>query len=75
MPNLPAMQETQVPFLGKEDPLEGDRLPTPVFWSGELHGLYSPWGRKESYTTEPFSLSIQFNSVQSLSRLRLFATP
>ena len=22
--------------------------PTPVFWPGELHGLYSPWGRKES---------------------------
>ena len=25
-----------------------DRLPTPVFWSGEFHGLYSPWGCKES---------------------------
>ena len=27
-------------------------LPTPVFWSGEFHGLYSPWGRKESDTTD-----------------------
>ena len=23
-----------------------ERLPTPVFWPGEFHGLYSPWGRK-----------------------------
>ena len=30
--NLPAMQETRVQFLGGEDPLAKDRLPTPVFW-------------------------------------------
>ena len=30
---------------------------TPVFWSGEFHGLYSPWGHKESDTTERLSLS------------------
>ena len=29
--NPPAMQETQVRSLGREDPLEKDRLPTPVF--------------------------------------------
>ena len=29
--NPPAMQETLVQFLGQEDPLEKDRLPTPVF--------------------------------------------
>ena len=29
--NLPAMQETQVRFLGCEDPLEKDRPPTSVF--------------------------------------------
>ena len=29
--NLPAMQETPVWFLGREDPLEKDRLLTPVF--------------------------------------------
>ena len=33
-----------------------DRLPTPVFWPGEFHGLYSPWGHKESDTTERLSL-------------------
>ena len=29
--NLPAMQETQVQFLGWDAPLGRDRLPTPVF--------------------------------------------
>ena len=29
--NPPAMQETLVRFLGRKDPLEKDRLPTPVF--------------------------------------------
>ena len=29
--NLPAMQETPVQFLGWEDPLGRDRLPTPIF--------------------------------------------
>ena len=29
--NLPTMQETWVQSLGQEDPLERDRLPTPVF--------------------------------------------
>ena len=37
--NPPAMQETPVQFLGWEDPLEKERLPTPVFWPGEFHGL------------------------------------
>ena len=27
-------------------------LPTLVFWPGEFHGLYSPWGHKESDKTE-----------------------
>ena len=35
-----------------------ERLPTPVFWPGELHGLYSSWGRKESDMTEQLSLSL-----------------
>ena len=29
--NLPAMQETPIQFLGLEDPLEKESLPTPVF--------------------------------------------
>ena len=33
-------------------PWRRERLPTPVFWPGKFHGLYSPWGPKESNTTE-----------------------
>ena len=40
-----------------------ERLPTPVFWPGEFYGLYSPWGRKESDTTERLSLSNVFKST------------
>ena len=39
--NLPSMGETWVQFLGWEDPWRRERLPTPVFWPGELHGLDS----------------------------------
>ena len=40
--NLPAMWETWLRSLAWEDPLE--KISTPVFWPGEFHGLYSPWG-------------------------------
>ena len=60
--NLSAMQETWVRSLGWEDPLEKGRLPTPVFWPREFHGLYSPWGCKELDMTEQLSLSL--GSVQ-----------
>ena len=42
------------PWVGKI-PCRKERLPTPVFWPGEFHGLHSPWGRKESDTTERLS--------------------
>ena len=61
------MWETWVQSLGWEDPLEKGRLPTPEFWPGEFHGLYGPWGRKESDTTEPTFTSL--NSVR-LSEVR-----
>ena len=38
-------------------PWRRERLPTPVFWPGEFHGLYGPWGHKESDTTERPSLT------------------
>ena len=53
--NLPAMWETWVPSPGKIL-WRRERLPTPVFWPGEFHGLNSPWGRKESDMTERLSL-------------------
>ena len=37
-------------------PWRREQLPTPVFWPGELHGLYNPWGYKEADTTEWLSL-------------------
>ena len=47
---------TPVGFLGREIPWRRERLPTPIFWPGEFHGLYSPWGHKtltqlSKYTT------------------------
>ena len=52
-----AMQETQVGFLGWEDPLEkgmeihSSTIAWRIPWTEEPVG-YSPWGRKESDTTE-----------------------
>ena len=39
-------------------PWRREWLPTPVFWPGEFHGLYSPRGNKEADTTEQLSLSL-----------------
>ena len=57
--NLPAvqeMQETWVLSLGWEDILEEEMATTPVFLPGKSHGQrlagYSPYGQKESDTTE-----------------------
>ena len=57
---LPALQETRVRSLDREDPLEKWRRkwqPTPVFLPGESHGQrslvgYSPWHCKELDMTE-----------------------
>ena len=46
--NPPAMQDTWVWSLGWEVPRRRERLPTPVLWPEEFHGLYSLWGGKES---------------------------
>ena len=56
--NLLAVQETQVQSLGWEDSLEkgmathSSSLAWRIPWTEELGGLYSPWGHKESETTE-----------------------
>ena len=55
--NPPAMQETWFdPWVGKV-PWRRERLPTLVFWPGEFHEVYRPWGYKESDKTEQLSLS------------------
>ena len=50
------------PCVGKI-PWRRERLPTPVFWPGEFHGLYSPWGHKQSDTTERPSLHYEMNLI------------
>ena len=60
--NLPPMQETWVRSLGQEYPLEKEMatrssiLAWRIPWTEEPGGLHSPWGRKESDTTERLSL-------------------
>ena len=51
------------PWVGKI-PWRRQRLPTPVFWPGEFHGLYRPWGCKESDMTEQLSLFDEINLDQ-----------
>ena len=62
--NLPAKQDTWVQSLRWEDPLEKD-MATPssvlvwrIPWTEEP-GPYSPWGRKESDTTEPLTYTYE----------------
>ena len=57
--NPPAMQETWVQSLGWEDPLEKGKAPHSSILAWRVQGLYSPWGRKESDTTERLSLLSQ----------------
>ena len=60
------MRETWVQSLEK-----GTATPTPVFWPGESHEQgslagHSPWGHKESDTTERLSLftfTLKGNSI------------
>ena len=45
------MQDSWVPSLGWEDPLEKKQQPTPVFWpeshgQRSLEGYSSPWGHR-----------------------------
>jgi len=47
------------PWVGKI-PWRRKRLPTPVFWPREFHGLYSPWGHKESDMTEQLSFHFRW---------------
>ena len=59
---LPTMQETRVRSMGQKFPWRRKWQPTQVFLPGKPHGQrspvgYSPWGRKESDTTERLQFS------------------
>ena len=62
--HLSTMWETWVQSLGWEDPLEKEMATTPVLLVGKFHGRrslvgYSPWGCKESDTTEQVHFHFQ----------------
>ena len=68
--NLPTMQETQVQFLVWEHSLEKGMATHSSILAGEFHGQkslagYSPWGHKESDTTEQLSTA-QHKSYREL---------
>ena len=56
--NLPAMQDTPVQSLGREDPQDkgmathSSVLTWRIPWTEEPGGLWDPWGRKEWDKTE-----------------------
>ena len=59
--NAPTMWETQIPFLGWEDPLEEVMATHSGILAWRIPGTeeqegYSPWGGKESDTTEWLAL-------------------
>ena len=63
--NLPAMQETWVQSLDREDPLEKEMAATSGFLPGDFHGQgslvgYSSWGCKGSDLIEQLTLSLFF---------------
>ena len=51
------MQEIWIWSLGWEDSLEKGKATHSSILPGEFHGLDSPWGLKESDTTERLSLT------------------
>ena len=53
--NPPALWETCVQSLGWEDLLEKGKATHSGIVALRIHGLYSPWGRKESDVTELLS--------------------
>jgi len=50
--NPPAMRKTRVRSLGWGDPLEEGKTTHSSILAWRVLGLYSPWSRKESDTTE-----------------------
>ena len=47
------------PWVGKI-PWRRKRLPTPVLWPGEFHGLYSPWGLRVGHNWATFAFSLLY---------------
>ena len=57
------------PQFGKI-PWRRERLPTPVFWPGEFHGLYSSWVTKsQTWLNSTRQASLSITNSQSLLKL------
>ena len=54
------------PWVGKI-PWRRERLPTPVFWPGEFHGLYSPRGRRVVHNWVTFTFIQSSTATRGLT--------
>ena len=63
------MWETWVQSLGWEVPLEKGKTTHSIFWPGEFHGLYSPWGHKELDMTDQLSFHFQYSWASLVAQL------
>ena len=70
--NLPAVQETQVRFLGWKDPLEKEMAThsSILAWKISWTEGCSPWGRKESGTTERLTHTHTHRNTEKTELLR-----
>ena len=53
-------------YCDRKIPWRRERLPAPVFWPGEFHGLCSPWGRRESDMKSDFHFTSLNYCIASL---------
>ena len=74
--SLSAMQETQVRFLGWEDPLEKEMAThsSMLAWKISWTESCSPWGCKESGTTERLTLTLIFKKPNFIIKLNYHIT-
>ena len=77
--NLPAIGRPRFDPWVRKSTWRREWLPTPVFLPGEFHGQrnlvgYSPWGCKESDTTEELTLSL-LNYVVDYSNYSCITKP
>ena len=75
------MQETLVRSLSQEDPLEKEMathsniLAWKIPWTEEPHGLYSPWGCKESDTTQQLNNDNNSPSTSNNTQVTWYFVP
>ena len=63
--NLPLMQET---WVGKILWRKG-WLPTPVFWPGGFHGVYSPWGCRVGHDRVSFASTFYYRVLGAIRKM------